>query len=112
VIFGSYAQGRARADSDVDVGILPVDPALSWHDELALAARLSEAAGAEVDLVRLDREDPLLGREVARTGVCLLEAALGEFAAYRADAMSRWYDFDELIAPYRARFLARLAEGP
>jgi hypothetical protein len=78
-------------------------------DELALAAALSEAAGAEVDLVRLDVDAPQLGAEVARTGLCLFEAAPGTFAAFRAEAIARWIDFEETMAPHRAVFLRRLA---
>jgi hypothetical protein len=33
----------------------------------------------------------------------------GTFAAFRAEAMSRWIDFEETIAPHRAHFLRRLA---
>jgi predicted nucleotidyltransferase len=110
VLFGSAATGRARAGSDVDVGIIPADPALALHDELALAAALSAAVSAEVDLVRLDADAPLLGAQVAREGVCLLEAEPGVFAAFRAEAISLWLDFEETIAPHRALFLRRLAE--
>jgi len=109
VLFGSRARGSARARSDVDVGILPVDPQLRLTAELELAARLSGAVGVEVDVVRLDEASPLLGREIARDGVALFEDAPGAFAAYRADAMSRWIDFDEIVAPHRARFLRHLA---
>ena len=109
VLFGSRASGRARPDSDVDVGIEPADPLLPPSAELDLAARLSSASGAEVDLVRLDQDAPLLGRKIARVGVCLLEATPGLFAAWRADALSRWIEWEETMAPYRARFLPRLA---
>jgi len=112
VLFGSRATGRTRKESDFDVGIIPIDPALSLRDELALASELSAAVSAEVDLVRLDADAPLLGAEVARTGICLFEAAPGVFAAYRASAISRWIDFEETVAPYRARFLRRLVEAP
>jgi uncharacterized protein len=113
VLFGSRAAGRARPDSDFDVGILPVDADLPLRAELALAAALSAATGCEADVVRLDGAAPLLGAEVARTGVCLLEATPGVFAAYRADALSRWFDFDEMLQPHRAHFLRRLAAmGP
>jgi predicted nucleotidyltransferase len=111
VLFGSRATGRARTTSDFDIGILPVDPKLALHDELTLAASLSAAASAEVDLVRLDEDAPLLGMEIARTGICLFEETPGAFAAYRASAMSRWIDFEEVVAPHRARFLKRLAAG-
>ncbi len=111
VLFGSRATGHARESSDFDVGIVPVDPNLPLHEELQLASTLSAATGTEVDVVRLDGDDPLLGAEVARHGVCLVEDAPGVFAAYRADAMARWLDFEETIAPHRANFLRRLARG-
>lgn len=82
---------------------------MSLRQELALAATLSRAVEAEVDLVRLDADNPLLGREVAQRGVCLLEAEPGAFAAYRASAMLRWLDFEEVSAPHRDAFLRRLA---
>lgn len=111
VLFGSRAAGTARPGSDFDIGILPFDPDLSLHAELGLAADLSSAVGAEVDLVRLDQDDPLLGREVARNGICLFEESPGAFTAYRARALSTWLDFEETIAPHRERFLRRLATG-
>jgi predicted nucleotidyltransferase len=112
ILFGSRATGHAREGSDIDIGILPVDPQLSLNEELLLASTLSAAVSAEVDVVRLDDDAPLLGAEVARDGICLFEANSGVFAAYRATAMSRWIDFEETIAPHRATFLRRLAEGP
>lgn len=92
----------------MDVAILAKSD-LSLEAEMKLAAALSGASGLEVDLVCLDRADPLLAREVARTGVVLLEAGPGAFAAFRANAVSAWLDFDETIAPHRARFLSRVA---
>ena len=93
------------------MGIVPVDPDLALSEELALASSLSGAVSAEVDLVRLDQDNPLLGAEVARSGVCLFEEAPGTFAGYRANAMSTWIDFEWTMAPHRAQFLRRLAEG-
>jgi predicted nucleotidyltransferase len=109
VLFGSRAAGTARGSSDFDIGILPRDPELSLHEELELASNLSGVVGGEIDLVRLDGDEPILGREVAHAGVCLYEEAAGVFTAYRARALSAWLDFDETIAPHRQRFLKRLA---
>jgi predicted nucleotidyltransferase len=109
VLFGSQATGRARDGSDFDIAIWPIDPELPPHDELVLAAALSEAAGAEVDVVRLDVDAPQLGAEIARSGLCLFEEAPGAFAAFRADAIARWIDFEETIAPHRAVFLRKVA---
>ena len=110
VLFGSRASGAPRGPkSDVDVGIIPVNAALSSSDELAVASALSGAVGLEVDLVRLDRDEPLLGREVAVHGVCLFEARPGVFSAWRAEATSRFIDFEETIGPHRNRLLRRIA---
>jgi len=109
VLFGSQATGRAAAGSDVDIGIVPDDRGLTLGEELAFASALSAVTGTEVDLVRLDHADPLLGREVAQSGVCVFEAEPGAFAAWRATAMSYWVDFDEMVAPHRERMLQRLA---
>jgi len=109
VLFGSQATGLARPGSDFDIAILPVDPELSLNDELALASSLSAVAGSEVDLVRLDKDDPLLHREIVGHGTCLLEEVVGAFSSYRAGAVSRWIELEETIAPHRQRFLRRLA---
>jgi predicted nucleotidyltransferase len=111
VLFGSRTTEVARADSDFDIGIVPTHAGLTLHAELALAEALSGASLHEVDLVRLDVDNPLLGREVAKSGLCLYEASPGVFSAYRARARSCWIDFEEAIAPHRARFLARLARA-
>jgi predicted nucleotidyltransferase len=111
VLFGSRASGTPRESSYYDIGILPRDRELSLSEELRLSSALSALVDREVDLVRLDRDDPLLGREIAMNGVCLYEAEMGTFAAYRAAAISRWLDFDETIRPHRGAFLRRLANG-
>lgn len=111
VLFGSRATGKAVAGSDIDIGIVPADAQMSIGEELGFASALSAVTGTEVDLVRLDHAAPLLGREVALSGVCLLEEHPGVFAAWRAAAMSEWIDFDEMIAPHRERFLQRLTQS-
>jgi len=109
VLFGSRAKGTARADSDADVGVLPIDETWTLSGELELARRLSEAVGVEVDLVRLDRDDPVLGLEIARHGQLLFEVTPGTFSAWRAQAASVGLEFEEVIAPHRRTYLERLA---
>lgn len=58
ILFGSQATGRARPDSDVDIGIVP-SAELSLAEELSLAQALEEVVRSPVDLVRLDRGDAL-----------------------------------------------------
>lgn len=110
VLFGSHAKGTAHPESDIDLGVLPFDRTMPLAVELDLAATLSRALGVEVDVVRLDGDDLLLGREVARDGVAVLEREPGAFTRYRGEATSAWLDFDEALAPARARFLERLRD--
>lgn len=102
VLFGSRAQGRARGDSDVDIGIVPLDPDFSLSAELDLQRRLSEVSGLDVDLVRLDGDDLLLAHEAAVHGVLLHESRPGAFARFRAEATSAWL---------RLRNVARARKG-
>lgn len=110
VLFGSRARGGERPDSDVDVGIVPLDPGVPLQAELNLQRQLSEAAQLEVDLVRLDGEDLLLAREAAVHGVAIYESQAGAFARFRANAVSAWLDFETSLAPARARWLSRVAQ--
>jgi predicted nucleotidyltransferase len=65
LLFGSAAKDRLRPDSDVDVGIFPLED-LSLAEELELEARLTKALGREVDLVRLDTAPALVRWQVAK----------------------------------------------
>lgn len=111
VLFGSAATGRTHGQSDVDIAILPLDPALSLHDELALQSRLAAACGRDVDLVRLDQADVVVRREVARDGRPLFESDPGAFARFAAEATLEYLDFEPVLKEAQRRYLRRLAAG-
>ena len=75
LLFGSCARGDDRPDSDVDIGFVPIDAAMTLGDELALQGRLERVAGRPVDRVRLDLADPMLRWRAAKEGVVLLSHA-------------------------------------
>jgi hypothetical protein len=111
VLFGSTARGAMHTGSDVDVAILPEDPALSLSAELELQAALEAAARRRVDLVRLDTDDVLLRWEIARAGVPLFECDPGAFARFTAGAALAWLDFEPVFSRARRTYLERLAES-
>lgn len=55
-LFGSFAEGRARADSDLDLAVLGL-PADRFY---AALARASDAAGIMVDVVCLEDDTPFI----------------------------------------------------
>jgi uncharacterized protein len=90
-VFGSVAEGREHAESDVDIGVL-LDRAV-WPGEkerfdakLLLTARLSrEPAGPAADVVILNDAPPLLGRRIITEGVRVLCEDTEKDRAYQRD---------------------------
>ena len=100
ILFGSLADGRATAQSDLDLAVL-TDIPLSAETKMTLIAELSQAIGRPVDLIDLRiAGEPLLG-QVLKRGVRLF----GNDTDY-AELLKR-HLFDEAdFMPYRRRILA------
>lgn len=66
-LFGSAAKGLARRSSDLDVALIAhsaPDAAALEADLLDLTGRLSVAARRDVQVILLERTEPVLGRQV------------------------------------------------
>lgn len=111
LLFGSAAKGKLRADSDLDVGIVPADPALSLRGELELAARLGRATGREVDIVRLDEAPAILRFEVARDHILLAADPPAALPRFLAEAALDHAEMKPLWDDARRRLARRLAQG-
>lgn len=109
VLFGSFAKQRARANSDLDIAILPHDESLSLHAELDLAAQLALRTGREVDLVRLDQATMLLRWEVAKDGILLVADPSSEWLRFRVARASEHADMAEALDRAARRFRRRIA---
>jgi predicted nucleotidyltransferase len=93
VLFGSTVKGRARAGSDLDLAVWCDGPADLDALYLPVAARLETD---RLDLIDLRRAGPLLGFEVARTGLPLFERHHGAFRQFQALASRRYCDTAKL----------------
>lgn len=68
-IYGSFADGSARADSDIDIAILPAAPlAVDW-DFFGRVGELGSRLDRMIDLVDLRQVPPLLRFEVFQAGM-------------------------------------------
>jgi uncharacterized protein len=110
VLFGSAAEGKLRADSDIDIGILPpLRRDIGFAEELALGADLERVLGREVDLVRLDTASTLLRFEASR-GRRLFESRPGAFADFVARALFEYEDLRPFMQRCAAGMFRRLRE--
>ncbi len=109
LLFGSRARGDERADSDVDIGFVPIDAGMTLGDELALQARLERVAGRPVDLVRLDLADPMLRWRAAKEGVVLVSLAPGDAARLIAEIALEHADLAPLVEAGAERFRRAVA---
>lgn len=99
ILFGSVAEGKERADSDIDIAI-DVGRTLAAKEKISLISRLAEITGRPVDLIDLHTVgEPLLG-QILQHG----ERILGSDSRY-ADLI-RKHVFDKAdFLPYRERIL-------
>jgi predicted nucleotidyltransferase len=92
VHFGSTATGVAHAGSDVDLAVLLARVPDSYAQEADLQAVLqSGVPDREVDLVILNRADPLLLKQVTESGR-LLYGDPNRWQEFRAYAFKRYQD--------------------
>ncbi len=95
-LFGSLARGDARADSDVDLGLVLQERGSTLdHRALGeLASRLEEVtASRPLDLVVLDREGPMLRHRVLSEGRLVFERDRARRVDFESDTYSRYFDF-------------------
>jgi predicted nucleotidyltransferase len=73
-VYGSHAEGRSHAESDVDVAVLldrgSFSDAQRFEERLRLTGALAGEIGTDaVDVVVLNDVPPLLGRRIVTTGI-------------------------------------------
>ena len=107
--FGSTVSGTSHGRSDVDVGVLLEQPTLSLHDYSELGHELqSLLPERQVDLVVLNRADPLLLKQVSEACVRLYGSER-ELQRFKLLAFKRYQDhrpYFEMERRYVARTLA------
>ena len=103
-IFGSYAKGNVREDSDIDIAIYLKD-SIGTYAYLDMKMELSEALKREVDLVILNDSTPLLKYEIYKKNILLfthdesIENRYKVKTLFEYDDMKRYLDlsYDKTI---------------
>lgn len=109
-VYGSEASGRAREDSDLDLGVL-ARRRLSALDLAGVQADAEALAGCPVDLVDLDEVSPILAYQVLKHG--RLEVDRNPSRRYRFTASLPGRREDVLLTrrPIEERLIRRVLEG-
>lgn len=105
LLFGSFANGTNRADSDIDLAYFSKEP-LSSYERFLLAGDLAEAAGREVDLVDLMECDTVFTMQIFSQGIPIFMRDENEFTRQRMRAYSMYVTLNE----QRAVVLDRIKE--
>jgi predicted nucleotidyltransferase len=90
-LFGSVAEGRQRATSDLDVGVF-LEPVADPHVLERIQVELERAAGRNVDLVDLRMAPPLLAHHVVSRGRLLLARDEDERVAFATRVIAKYLD--------------------
>ena len=114
-IFGSFASGRSRINSDIDIAVLLNPKSLrleSLDYRLKLAAEISSAIGrSNVDLVILNEAPPVLAHQVLSKGQLVFERSASARVDFEVRTVNAYLDTEPMRALYRSYLKKRIREG-
>jgi uncharacterized protein len=94
IIFGSFANGKNRKDSDLDIAILGLKE-VCLKEQISLTNELSKIFNKNIDLSVLNKANPLLLFEANKNSI-LLFGNKEEFMKFKLRAFNAYNDY----APY------------
>jgi predicted nucleotidyltransferase len=104
-LFGSQARGNPRPDSDIDLGLLYVEPPAGTllAQPFLLESELSAALGRPVQCVVMNHAPPDLVHRILRDQQLLLDRAPSLRVRFEVAARNRYFDVKPFLDRYRKR---------
>ncbi|MFZ5651837.1 MAG: type VII toxin-antitoxin system MntA family adenylyltransferase antitoxin [Bacillota bacterium] len=111
-LFGSRAEGVARADSDVDIAVLMgCLPAESLKYRLEVMEDTRRLARLDTEIVILNEAPVLLQFQVIQKGRVIFERDAGQRAIFEMHTASRYYDYKRYFDFHARQLAERIKEG-
>jgi predicted nucleotidyltransferase len=108
-LFGSHAEGRARANSDVDLGVVTSASAEALGAlKLELLTDLAAAGFDDVDMVMLDRAGYFVRFQAVRLNHPIYVAADFDHGSYFSLTLRLYWDFKKHLDWQRAAYKEKI----
>lgn len=106
-IFGSYVQGKAREDSDIDIAIYS-EKEMDIDIYLEIKMCLSEICKKEIDLIILNNAAPLLKFEIYKNNILLFARDKAIENSYKVKTLFEYSDMKKYLNLSYDRTIDRL----
>lgn len=112
-LFGSYAQGKQRDDSDIDIGILfeNADTHVYKEKRMLYMAELARLLRKDIHPVILNLAGEELHKQIFTKGKKILVRDEKKFSSYRMNMMSQIADFSYYKNRMHQGFIKKLMKG-
>lgn len=106
LLFGSRAKGRATRASDVDVAVLFEEKHVpDFRAQMNFKEELGGELRAEIDLVVLNKANPILKHQIFTQGKKILENDSSRTTAFQVKSLFQYDDLKRVRAPIEKALL-------
>ncbi|HOV80729.1 MAG TPA: nucleotidyltransferase domain-containing protein [Bacillota bacterium] len=111
-IFGSYAEGVPRPDSDVDLAVLLEKiPGNTLKYRIELMEDTRKIIGLNTEIIILNEVSLLLQFQVIQKGMVIFEKNAEKRAVFEMHTAGRYYDYKRYFDFHTSQLAERIKEG-